>query len=173
MSPVDYHAWTHRPKALGGTDPIEFDSDNYAVLAIPDGQTIADGSLDVVVNYNRSEVVGTALSVNATSGLITFEETGVYDIHTWVEMDNQGAWVVVEGPVFQGGQDFQDIGNGLLVHVTHPNFSVLQHKTTIVAYDVLNNIAPAGVNLQVLHERGSSDDLFNGGITVVKIANVG
>ena len=21
--PVDYHAWTHRPKAMGGTDPIE------------------------------------------------------------------------------------------------------------------------------------------------------
>lgn len=26
--PVDYHAWTHRPKALGGTDPIEVEASN-------------------------------------------------------------------------------------------------------------------------------------------------
>lgn len=30
MSPVDYHAWTHRPKALGGTDPISLPGNESA-----------------------------------------------------------------------------------------------------------------------------------------------
>lgn len=30
--PVDYHAWTHRPKALGGTDPIDVSGGTSAAL---------------------------------------------------------------------------------------------------------------------------------------------
>lgn len=30
--PVDYHAWTHRPKALGGTDPLEVAGTSAALL---------------------------------------------------------------------------------------------------------------------------------------------
>lgn len=166
--PVDYHGWTHRPKALGGTDPIELEvSPQYAILAIPAGQTVVSGSLDVVVDYGRSDVGGTALSVNATTGLITFNETGIYDIHSWAEFDNTGAYDQIEGPVFQGGQDFQDIGNGLHTHRQNANYTILQHKTTIVVADL-----PQSVNLQVRHQRGSNDDLLNGGLTVVRIATL-
>lgn len=171
---VRQHGEHHRPPGWngatdpGGPDPLRWLAKDFALLAIPDGQTIADGSLDVITNFNREQVVGTAMSVNAVTGLITFNEAGTYDAHSWAEMDDQGAWVVVEGPVFQGGQDFQDIGNGLLVHVTHPNFTVLQHMTRIVVFDTGTNLSPASLNLQVLHERGSNDDLVNGGISVVR-----
>ena len=33
MSGIPYHAWTHRPKALGGTDPIEGAELEYAALS--------------------------------------------------------------------------------------------------------------------------------------------
>jgi hypothetical protein len=138
---------------------------DYALLAIPDGQTISSGSLDVITDYNRSAVAGTALSVNAATGLITINEEGIYDVHTWALMDNVGAWDIVEGPVFQGGQDYQDIGNGLDTHRPNANYPDVQHKTTFFVADL-----PQSVNLQVFHNRGSSDDLVNGGLTVVRIA---
>jgi hypothetical protein len=141
---------------------------SWALLAIPDGQTVADDSLVVVTDYNRSGTVGTALSFNATTGLITINEKGIYDVHTWAEWDNQGSWQTIEGPVFQGGQDYQDIGNGLMMHPVYVGTvaaTVQQHKTTFFVADL-----PQSVNLQVAHKRGVDDDLVNGGLTVVKIA---
>lgn len=139
----------------------------YAILAIPDGQTIATASLDVITDYARSAVGGTAMSVNATTGLITFNEEGIYDIHTWAEMDNQGAYDLIEGPVFQGGQDFQDIGNGLRTHRQNTNYVHVQHMTRIWVADL-----PQSVNLQVRHERGSNDFLVNGGISIVQLVSL-
>jgi hypothetical protein len=148
-------------------------SADWAMLAIPDGQTVTTSSLDVVVNYNRADVNGTALDVNPTTGLVTINEEGVYDIHTWAEWDDQGTWTTVEGPVFQGGQDYQDIGNGLHVHVsaTYIAATIMQHKTTLFAVEVGGNLSPTGFNLQVAHNRGTDDDVFNAGITVVKIGD--
>jgi hypothetical protein len=39
VSPVDYHAWTHRPKALGGTDPVDSLRWPWLVL-VNSGQTL-------------------------------------------------------------------------------------------------------------------------------------
>ena len=141
----------------------------WAILAIPAGQTIATDSLVVVTSYARSRVSGTALSVNATSGLITVNTIGIYDIHSWAEFTAApGGWNVIEGPVFQGGQDYQDIGNGLMWHNAPAGFTidatVMQHKTTFVVASL-----PQSVNLQVAHTRGSNDFVYNGGLTIVKI----
>lgn len=162
------HGRDHCP---GGEDPIPcldpFVS-QYAILAIPPGtQVVATASLDVVTNYSRSAVGGTAMSVNATTGLITINATAIYDIHTWAEFDIQGAWDVIEGPVFQGGQDFQDIGNGLHTHRQNANYVHVQHMTRIYVAAL-----PQSVNLQVRHERGVNDTLVNGGLSVVKVATL-
>ncbi len=142
-------------------------TDNYAILAIPPGtQSIATNSLTVVTGFTRSYVKGTALSVNASTGLITINAKGLYDIHSWAEMDFQGAWDLVEGPVFQAGQDYQDVGNGLHTHRQNTNYVLVQHKTTLFVANL-----PQSLNLQVLHLRGSADTLVNGGLTVVKLAS--
>jgi hypothetical protein len=138
----------------------------WAMLAIPDGQVVPTSSLEVVVDYDRGDVNGTAMDINLVTGLITINEEGIYDIHSWAEFDDQGAWQQVEGPVFQSGQDYQDIGNGLMTHVNNTTYTIRQHKTTLFVADL-----PQSVNLQVWHNRGINDDLFNGGLTIVKIGD--
>ena len=53
--PVDYHHWTHRPKALGGTDPIDVFPSVFRALHFNDavGNDITvGGQTDVDVTYN-------------------------------------------------------------------------------------------------------------------------
>lgn len=51
--PVDYHAWTHRPKALGGTDPIELTPACFKAWQSIDfdagvGQSISNGTSTIL-----------------------------------------------------------------------------------------------------------------------------
>jgi len=47
--PVDYHAWTHRPKAQGGTDPIDLgEALPYAFMVWDEGTSIA---VDTPINF--------------------------------------------------------------------------------------------------------------------------
>ena len=57
MSGVAYHAWTHRPKALGGTDPIETaDNAIKSFIGVGTSETLTPGNSNFVwqTNTNRN-----------------------------------------------------------------------------------------------------------------------
>lgn len=74
MSGVDYHAWTHRPKAQGGTDPLELTSE-LPWARIERGYDLADQTIgnntNVTINgYNHVYNMGAG-----ESGLDAFTDS--------------------------------------------------------------------------------------------------
>lgn len=98
MSPVDYHAWTHRPKAQGGTDPIEVAVEPLPWVILRDALSLEhDGSEG---NKNFGYSVGSKnydpdniLSVSWNAGLaipglqLTVNEEGIYLIDATFNWD--------------------------------------------------------------------------------------
>lgn len=62
MPDVDYHGWTHRPKALGGTDPVEIQSLQPFAYSFFSGKTIDDSTSYVLTALSTSSYIGTGIA---------------------------------------------------------------------------------------------------------------
>lgn len=87
--PVDYHAWTHRPKSAGGTDPLDFPQ---PWIALTNGATtIADGTwVNVPFNDAYWDPALTTPGNSADDGPfqlveILIDGTEHYQLKTWIE----------------------------------------------------------------------------------------
>lgn len=97
MSPVDYHAWTHRPKALGGTDPIESESviTHFRAFVEPAGGLLVGNDIEVQVNFTEwdnedSSVFGTTtISSGTILTTVNFKRPGVYTVTAYIWWEAQ------------------------------------------------------------------------------------
>jgi hypothetical protein len=100
MSPVDYHAWTHRPKSQGGTDPIEIPSGIGPWAMLTDGFAECNDATTYPVGgqyYGTDDVVEDYYSFNLRN--TTYPGSGSTDYYTlYVSqkglylLDAMGAW---------------------------------------------------------------------------------
>lgn len=101
MSPVDYHAWTHRPKALGGTDPIDaysipcFRAFHYNAAT----QTINNAN-DGYITWDRYQTSdstkidfgGWTAGSPDTFTIVDFKVRGLWAITVMVDISPAGTW---------------------------------------------------------------------------------
>lgn len=86
MPDVVKHAWTHRPRSQGGTDPIEVDT-KYIRLGVTGNVTAGEHSTDdhyaLPYHDDYSEFAATngGFDVNDIGGVI-LPSIGVYEVHT-------------------------------------------------------------------------------------------
>jgi hypothetical protein len=82
MPDVDFHAWTHRPKALGGTDPIQIDTMLPSFRATQTTNfTVVDGAY-----YGLAQTEGADPSAFGIAELFEFfddagDGTGAFNVH--------------------------------------------------------------------------------------------
>lgn len=80
MPDVPYHAWTHRPKAQGGTDPLPGFAGEYAWMDKTTDTTIGTGSVSVIASYNTGSSDSSTFDVDASAGYIYLLRTGIYAV---------------------------------------------------------------------------------------------
>lgn len=92
MSPVDYHGWTHRPKAQGGTDPIEVETTpggssdpvEWALLQSTTNWGAVDATvLDFGLTNGGYDAVTPTFAVNGSDNF-EINKAGVYTIDGFV-----------------------------------------------------------------------------------------
>lgn len=79
--PVDYHAWTHRPKSKGGTDPIEVGETPWARRRLRSNQVITTNVLTSIAFDDDSNDYTDDFSLVNVSGQglgIRVEHDGLY-----------------------------------------------------------------------------------------------
>lgn len=89
--PVDYHAWTHAPKAQGGTDPIEGLKLPFAYMNWTDGGDVPTGAkmnpadltggtpyVDGFISAAGLAMTPAPFVLDFEAGIITFASDGLY-----------------------------------------------------------------------------------------------
>lgn len=84
--PVDYHAWTHRPKSQGGTDPIDFPSGPVMLRALyaPSGGAAVATATETAILFDTWENEDDTIYGETLSGgdlqKVSLLRPGVYSV---------------------------------------------------------------------------------------------
>jgi hypothetical protein len=83
MTAPSYHGWTHRPKALGGTDPIEIASGLPVAISLRGEASFATSSGALPfdsISWNDDSLFGYSGVSGATAKYVTVNQSGVYSL---------------------------------------------------------------------------------------------
>lgn len=97
--PVDYHAWTHRPKSEGGTDPIPGITDIPWIRRwLTSDETIQAGANDELIVWDDTENDYPDFFSTPSSTVITLEKNGLYEVVAelvWTSSKTEGSVVTL------------------------------------------------------------------------------
>lgn len=96
---VDYHAWTHRPKSQGGTDPIQLDNEIKSFVGEGTTQTLTPGNSNIVwqTNTNRNSECFTPIVFGGSDYYrVRMLEDGVYTATVYVTLSSALAFGVAD-----------------------------------------------------------------------------
>lgn len=179
--PVDYHAWTHAPKADGGTDPIPFPTNSYCWMrwAGPEVVTVNTllnpailGTPDIP--YEEGFIVENdqaSFDVNLTAGIIEWGNPGEYLATGWANF-NGGATVgsslgVVIDLGSSGGFSTFRVGNQIIADGINEGFRIT--VTTPVFSFNPGVFGHDSVRLLVYHDDASGQDLNSAQLHVIRL----
>jgi hypothetical protein len=173
LSGVAYHAWTHRPKAEGGTDPIEVGTTDLPWARISRGYdaanlSVASGSYTGIDTNHAYNLAGGDSSAgvfelhSGTPDTIEILVNGIYAVTVWV------SW-------------FDLVTTGWYMGFTrNVGFQVMDYTNALSASDpyqtktfILNFTGPNAIHLapMVYHAAGAARNLDAAFLHVVKLGD--
>jgi hypothetical protein len=174
VSGVPYHAWTHRPKAQGGTDPVSFSSTEVAILAgwesISTGDITTSTWTDVNADgfYNDGYSSSSDMIYDLDTGLIQMPDAKLHWAVGWIQTFGGFSTGDILAVALNLGSSFRVI-NSIVCGAS----GVLGDLHLQVAGPIWAGIGGANrVHLEVWHNHGSAITLQDAQLTVAQLATL-
>lgn len=148
---VDYHAWTHRPKAQGGTDPIDIAAVMYGEAYKSADQTISDTTFTRLTSWALWNTPYDSAVTDQTNGLTIVADSYVHVVAavSW----NTGTFT--NGDEWYGTIAFSGTGGGSDLFINRIQSPVVEMGAGSFDTNQLDLwwgglvLCPAGTNLEV------------------------
>lgn len=179
---VDYHGWTHRPKAQGGTDPIEIPGSDlpgfHAHLTTSHTLTTANDTVLLFDEWTMDGAAGEFFNEGALSGgrLEGFRlvQEGWYSLNCWIDwstnpasgfagimmLDFDNDWFV--SPIMQG------VTYPLNWHLdTVQTFNIVRYYPSVYWHDEDPEAPLTEVEFWAVHNAGVNRTIAEAGVEIV------
>jgi hypothetical protein len=173
MSPVDYHAWTHRPKALGGTDPIEGMGNEVAILtgweAISTGEVTADLWTAVTSDgFYNDGYADSEFLIDLDDGTVGGAVKTLYWAQGWIQINE----TLAQGEVLIGAilNEPEGAGAWIVNQLTAGASGVRSQDKLFVGGPVWNPLTTPSLALYIYHDSASTVSIREATLTVVRLA---